>query len=151
MYRLVTVAVLIHSYLIESLASSVSCYYCSGTPQCADPIDYRSVEPRDCLEDSICLKYTISSKSLGFSDRKKMTEELTTYRECFQPLVILDRDICGFIKTMENATFNKLNQTLDAFQCSVCDTTNCNGAYRSFHSLAWIYLFYLSILYALDW
>ncbi|XP_066259400.1 uncharacterized protein [Euwallacea similis] len=148
MYRLVTVAVLIQSYFLESLASSDSCYYCSGTPQCGDPINYRDVQPRDCLEDSVCLKYARSSKSL---DEEIITEELTTYRECFQPSVILNMDICDFVKTMQKEALDKLNQTLDAFQCSVCDTTNCNSAYRPLHSLAWIYLFYLSILYVLDW
>lgn len=50
--------------VLESLASSDSCYYCSGTPQCQDPLDFNEVQPRDCVADSVCLKYTTLLKSL---------------------------------------------------------------------------------------
>lgn len=48
--------------VLESLASSDSCFYCSGTPQCQDPLDFNEVQPRGCVANSVCLKYTTMLK-----------------------------------------------------------------------------------------
>ncbi|KAL1508871.1 hypothetical protein ABEB36_003695 [Hypothenemus hampei] len=124
----------------ESTALSESCYYCWGTPQCSDPLDYQEVSPHYCFEDSICLKYISSSKSI----ESDVVDHTLTYRECFQ-IVTLKQDICTFVKKNEEEALSQLNYTLTDFDCTICDTTNCNSAIRNFGVYSLLIILFFTI------
>ncbi|ERL92190.1 uncharacterized protein LOC125502602 [Dendroctonus ponderosae] len=132
--------------LIQSQASPESCYFCTGTPQCENPIDYDEVSPRACLDGSVCLKYTSSYQNI----RNHEGLQTVTYRQCFKP-ELLDESICTFVKKSEENELLQLNYTLTKFDCSVCHATNCNLSASNISTfLAWIVIMCL-FLNVLSW
>lgn len=161
-------------FFIESQASPDSCYFCTGTPQCENPIDYNEVSPRACLNGSVCLKYTSTYQNISECGSTSTFLNIlllhlqtyciliflflgvdddihkVTYRQCFKP-ELLDEPVCFFVKTSEEVELLELNYTLSDFDCSVCSSTNCNKSANNIGTfLPWIVIICL-FLDVLSW
>ncbi|CAG9765069.1 unnamed protein product [Ceutorhynchus assimilis] len=102
--------ILVQPFVLGCLGSPDSCFYCGGTRECKDPMDFDEVSARLCEDNSVCVKYMTTSEN----HKHEIVAHELTYRKCFKP-IFKKKDNCKFLEKSEKMALRELNLSLIVF------------------------------------
>ncbi|XP_055683871.1 lymphocyte antigen 6E-like [Lutzomyia longipalpis] len=92
-----------------SQVSSIKCYFCASTTDCADPVNTAAIETFDCENEQVCYKMGIRFQIAGL-DQSAIAR--------------------GCIPADSPCTAADLGLRISITSCHLCDTDLCNASVR---------------------